>query len=149
MGSGDGTKPESGLNAIEFGKAQTLRTGKKIAILVFGTLLNNAKPVAESLNATLVNMRFVKPLDTSTLLEIAKTHDHIITLEDNAIAGGAGSAVSEYLNLANINSKILHLGYPDTFVEQGTQQEMNNIWGLDSEGIQQSIETHLNDELLI
>lgn len=148
-GSGNGTVAGTDLTVIEFGKSQTIRKGEKTAILVFGSLLINAVNVAESLNATLINMRFVKPLDTATVLEIANTHQNIVTLEDNAIAGGAGSAVTEYLNQANLSNNVLQLGYPDRFVEQGTQQELNQIWGLDSEGIQKAIKTHFNEELLI
>ena len=148
-GSGNGATVGSDLTVIEFGKSQTVREGEKTAILVFGSLLNNAVSAAESLNATLINMRFVKPLDTAAVLAIAKTHENIVTLEDNAIAGGAGSAVTECLNQANLNNNVLQLGYPDRFVEQGTQQELNKIWGLDSAGIQQAIETHFNEELLI
>ena len=148
-GTGSKAAVGSDLTVIDFGKAQIVRQGQKTAILVFGTLLDNAKSVAESLDATLVNMRFVKPLDTTTLLEIARTHDRLVTLEDNAIAGGAGSAVTEYLNQANMSIKVLQLGYPDTFVEQGTQQELNQLWGLDSEGIQNAIAAHFNEELLI
>ena len=148
-GSGDGAAVGSDLTVVDFGKAQIVREGEKTAILVFGTLLNNAKSVAESLNATLVNMRFVKPLDTETVLSIAKTHDRIVTIEDNAIAGGAGSAITEYLNQAGLSTKVLQLGYPDTFVEQGSQEELNSLWGLDSKGIKKAIEIHFNEELLI
>lgn len=148
-GFGSGNLPGKELTGIDFGRAEKIREGKKIALLVFGTLLENAKSVAESLDATLVNMRFVKPLDTAMIEEVASTHRLIVTIEDNAIAGGAGSAVSEYLNENDIDTRVLQLGYPDEFVDQGTQQEMNRLWGLDSEGLQTSIETHLNEELLI
>ena len=94
-------------------------------------------------------MRFAKPLDIDCIRNIAATHDHIITIEDNAIAGGAGSGVAESLLQTKEQRPMLHLGYPDSFVVQGTQKELNAIWGLDSAGILKSITTFLNEELLI
>ncbi|MCK5263472.1 MAG: 1-deoxy-D-xylulose-5-phosphate synthase, partial [Gammaproteobacteria bacterium] len=102
-GSGTGKIPAKTLNAIDFGKAQVCREGEKVALLVFGTLLETARIVADELNATLVNMRFVKPLDETVIKQIAGNHELIVTLEENAIAGGAGSAVSEYLDAQSIN----------------------------------------------
>ena len=148
-GSGTGKIPARTLNAIDFGKAQICREGEKIALLVFGTLLESARIVANELNATLVNMRFVKPLDEKTISQIAQNHELIVTLEENAIAGGAGSAVSEYLDAQSININRLHLGFPDEYVEQGTQQEMLSDWGLDAEGIKQSILSKVNQQLPI
>ena len=97
-GSGTGKIPARTLNALDFGKAQICREGKKVALLVFGTLLESARIVADELNATLVNMRFVKPLDETVIKQIAQNHELVVTIEENAIAGGAGSAVSEYLD---------------------------------------------------
>ena len=145
-GSGNGVDAGNDLSSIEIGKAVIAQKGKKVALLVFGTLFKNAKSAADSLGATLVNMRFVKPLDTGIISEIAKSHEYIITIEDNAIAGGAGSAVAEYLNLSNLNIPVLHLGYPDEYVEQGAQQELNAIWGLDSEGIENAITTYIEQQ---
>ena len=144
-----GKIPAKTLNAIDFGKAQVCREGEKVALLVFGTLLESARIVADELNATLVNMRFVKPLDEAIIDQIAENHELIVTLEENAIAGGAGSAVSEYLDAQSININTLHLGFPDEYVEQGTQQEMLADWGLDAEGIKQSILQKLNQQLPI
>ncbi|MCW8830466.1 MAG: 1-deoxy-D-xylulose-5-phosphate synthase [Gammaproteobacteria bacterium] len=148
-GSGAGKIPAKTLNAIGFGKAQICREGKKIALLVFGTLLETAHKVAKELDATLVNMRFVKPLDEDSISHIAKNHELIVTLEENAIAGGAGSAVSEYLDTQSISIHRLHLGFPDKYVEQGTQQEMLADWGLDADGIRQSILEQVNQQLPI
>lgn len=137
------------LKAIDFGKAQRCRDGKKIALLTFGPLLGAAREVADELEATLVNMRFVKPLDEAMITDIAKTHELIVTIEENAIAGGAGSAVSEYLASQSISINTLHLGFPDKYVEQGGQQEMLSDWGLDSKGLLQSILSHVGHELPI
>jgi len=148
-GSCSGKIPAKTLKAIDFGKAQICREGEKVALLVFGTLLESARIVADELNATLVNMRFVKPLDEATISQIAKDHDLIVTLEENAIAGGAGSAVSEYLDAQSLNIDTLHLGFPDEYVEQGTQQEMLSNWGLDADGIKYSILKRVNQQLPI
>jgi 1-deoxy-D-xylulose-5-phosphate synthase len=148
-GTGVGNTPGKELKAIEFGKAQTCRKGKKIALLVFGPLLQAASKVANELDATLINMRFVKPLDENVIEEAAKTHELIVTIEENAIAGGAGSAVSEYLDSQSINTNTLHLGFPDEYVEQGDQQEMLADWGLDSKGLLNSIRAHIEHELPI
>ena len=148
-GSISGKIPAKTLNAVDFAKAQICREGEKIALLVFGPLLEAARVVADELSATLVNMRFVKPLDEAVIRQIAENHELIVTMEENAIAGGAGSAVSEYLDAQSINICTLHLGFPDEYVEQGTQQEMLADWGLDAKGIKQSIVEHVNQQLPI
>ena len=148
-GSSTGRIPAKTLSAIDFGKAQICRQGKNIALLVFGTLLETAREVANELDATLVNMRFVKPLDEATIRQIAENHELIVTLEENAIAGGAGSSVSEYLDAQSINLPMLHLGFPDDYVVQGTQQEMLADWGLDKDSILKSIRERLNQQLPI
>ena len=128
------------LHALELGKSKLIREGKKIAILNFGTLLPNALKVAEKLNATVVDMRFIKPLDVTRISEIAKTHKLIVTLEENAIQGGAGSAVAEVLHVQQHNVKLLQLGIPDFFVPPGSQAEMLTALKLDEIGIEQQIE---------
>ncbi|MGL4916060.1 MAG: 1-deoxy-D-xylulose-5-phosphate synthase [Aeromonas allosaccharophila] len=133
----------SEMQALELGKGRILREGKGTAILAFGTLLHHAKAAAEALDATLVDMRFVKPMDETLVLSLAASHDHFITIEDNAIMGGAGSAVNELLMRSKKCKPVLNLGLPDRFVEQGTQQEIYALLGLDSAGIQRSIETWL------
>lgn len=148
-GKGPGVSVDNTLRGIEFGKAEVCRQGKQTALLVFGSLLESAREVAETLDATLVNMRFVKPLDEDTLLAIAGSHDTLITLEDNAIAGGAGSAVSECLHAHGFGKNLLQLGFPDEFIEQGASNELLHDWGLDRDGLLQRIQQHLNDELLI
>lgn len=148
-GSGSGKIPARTLSAVDFGKARIEREGKNIALLVFGPLLATARSIAEELDATLVNMRFVKPLDEATISRIAQNHALIVTLEENAVAGGAGSAVSEYLAAQSISIDTLHLGFPDEYVEQGSQTEIMADWGLDAEGIKHSIMSHVNRQLRI
>ena len=116
-----------------------VRQGEKIAILNFGTLLPAALSVAEKLNATVVDMRFVKPIDEARILEMADAHDFIVTLEENAIQGGAGSAVSEVLNSHGKTTTLLQLGLPDIFIPQGTQQEALAEIQLDEKGIEEQI----------
>lgn len=124
---------------LQIGKGKILREGQHIAILNFGTLLPNAKAVAEKLNATLVDMRFVKPLDEALILQLAENHSLLVTLEENAIQGGAGSAVAEVLNSQQKNTALLQLGLPDFFIPQGTQQEILADLKLDIEGIEEQI----------
>ncbi|MEH8117837.1 1-deoxy-D-xylulose-5-phosphate synthase [Aeromonas allosaccharophila] len=135
------TPISSEMQALELGKGRILREGKGTAILAFGTLLHHAKAAAEALDATLVDMRFVKPMDEALVLSLAASHDHFVTIEDNAIMGGAGSAVNELLMRSKQCKPVLNLGLPDRFVEQGTQQEIYALLGLDDAGIQRSIET--------
>ncbi len=131
------------LQELELGKSKLIRQGEKIAILNFGTLLPNALEVAEKLNASVVDMRFVKPLDAARINEIAQTHELIVTLEENAIQGGAGSAVAEVLNYQQHKIGMLQLGLPDYFIPQGTQQEILADLQLDAIGIEQQIKNFL------
>ncbi|WP_421278346.1 1-deoxy-D-xylulose-5-phosphate synthase [Aeromonas veronii] len=133
----------SEMQALALGKGRIIREGKGTAILAFGTLLHHAKAAAEALDATLVDMRFVKPMDEALVLSLAASHDHFVTIEDNAIMGGAGSAVNELLMRSKQCKPVLNLGLPDRFVEQGTQQEIYALLGLDDAGIQRSIESWL------
>ncbi|MFY1027692.1 1-deoxy-D-xylulose-5-phosphate synthase [Actinobacillus seminis] len=131
------------LHSLEIGKSRFVRQGEEIAILNFGTLLPNALHIAKKLNATLVDMRFVKPLDTEQLQFLAKNHRTFVTVEENAVQGGAGSAVAEYLNAQQLEVKLLQLGLPDFFIPQGTQQEILADLQLDAAGIEQQIEKFL------
>ena len=125
---------------------QTTAQWKKIAILNFGHLLDTAKEVSAKLNCTLVDMRFVKPLDKTKINEIAHTHDYIITIEENSVLGGAGSNVSDYLNNElNINKKILNIGLPDKFIEHKSIEEMRHEAALDCEGILNRIQNFIAD----
>ena len=127
------------LEILPIGKSRLIREGQKIAILNFGTLLPSALEAAEKLNATVVDMRFVKPIDIEIINVLAQTHDYLVTLEENAIQGGAGSAVAEVLNSSGKLTALLQLGLPDYFIPQATQQEALKDLGLDSKGIEEKI----------
>ncbi len=120
---------------IQIGKADVVRQGSDIAILAFGTMLDYALEAAESINATVVDMRFVKPLDEALLIELSKTHAQFISIEDNAILGGAGSSVSEFFHQQGVNTSLKILGLPDIFTEQGTQAQLHELYGLDAKAI--------------
>lgn len=113
--------------------------GKRVAILAFGTLLYPALQAGEALDATVVNMRFVKPLDTELLLEMAGSHDLLVTVEEGCVQGGAGSAVAEALSAAGLNTPLMMLGLPDAFVEHGEPAKLLALCGLDAEGIEQAV----------
>lgn len=138
-GSGTGIAAGDDLVTIDIGKAKIVRTGERIAILSFGSTLSAAESVAESLNASLVDMRFIKPLDEALIMQLAQSHDRFVTVEDNAIMGGAGSAVSEFLNKQNIRMDLLQLGLPDTYQEHASREELLAEAGIDSVGIQKAI----------
>src|SRR6185312_16114458 len=138
-GRGPGAKIEKEMRALPVGKAEVRRRGKKLAILGFGALLENARTAADALDATLINMRFVKPLDAELLQELAASHQAFVTVEDNAVAGGAGSAVAEFLAANDIGLPLLNLGLPDVFLEHGSREECLAMAGLDAAGIQKSI----------
>ncbi|MFM1699617.1 1-deoxy-D-xylulose-5-phosphate synthase [Aeromonas salmonicida] len=142
-GSGTGIEVQTEMQVLELGKGRIVRNGKGTAILAFGTLLQQARAAAEALDATLVDMRFVKPMDEALVLSLTASHDQFVTIEDNAIMGGAGSAVNELLMRNKQCKPVLNLGLPDRFVEQGTQEEIYALLGLDSTGIQASIEAWL------
>ena len=124
---------------IEIGQAKIVRDGKNVAILAFGTLLEKCKGVAENLDATLVNMRFVKPLDTKLLQGLAETHKIFITVEDNVVAGGAGSAVSEFVLNNKLGVSVKNLGLPDEFLPHGTREEILSDAGLSAMGIEKAV----------
>jgi 1-deoxy-D-xylulose-5-phosphate synthase len=128
------------MTEIELGKARSIREGSKVAILNFGTLYPEALKAAEELDATLIDMRFVKPMDEQAVLKAAKNHELLVTLEDGAISGGAGSAVQEVLHQHKVLAHTLLLGLPDEFVMQGTQQEMYAELGIDAAGIVKAIQ---------
>ena len=139
-GAGVGVPVQPGLQALPFGKGEVRREGKRIAILAFGTLLYPALQAGEALNATVVNMRWAKPLDTELLAQIAATHDALVTVEEGAIMGGAGSAVLEALQDLQQPKPVLVLGIGDVFTEHGDPVKLLAELGLDAAGIQASIE---------
>ena len=147
-GSGSGAVIQSKMQAIEIGKAQLLRTtqevaGKRVALLAFGSMLAPALQASESINASVVNMRFIKPLDTAMIAELANSHDLLVTIEENALMGGAGAAVLEAMQALNIHMPVLCLGLPDQFIEHGNHETMLAECGLDPSGIVKAIEQKL------
>jgi 1-deoxy-D-xylulose-5-phosphate synthase len=138
-GTGPGVATHHELETLPIGKAELRRRGHGLALLSFGAMLAPAATIAAELDATLVNMRFIKPLDDTLILELAKTHDGFVTLEDNAVAGGAGSAVAECLAAHGITLPILHLGLPDVYLEHGSREEVLSMAGLDLPGIRHAI----------
>jgi 1-deoxy-D-xylulose-5-phosphate synthase len=138
-GSGPGVAVQPSLDTLPIGKAELRRRGRRIAILSFGALLPAAEAAAAELDATLVNMRFVRPLDRELVVELASTHEAFVTLEDNAVLGGAGSAVAELLSFEGLQQPILHLGLPDEYLEHAGREELLAMVGLDAAGILASI----------
>lgn len=145
-GSGAGAIPLASLEGLPYGKGEIRRErkghdthGPRIAILSFGTLLYPALEAAEALDATVVNMRWAKPLDEALLRDVAERHDALVTLEEGAIMGGAGSAVTEALNAMGIVRPVLQLGLPDVFIEHGDPARLLALQGLDADGIERSI----------
>ena len=138
-GTGPGVALRKELDTLPLGKAELRRRGRRLALLSFGAMLAPAVEIAAELDATLVNMRFVKPLDEAMILELAKTHEAFVTLEDNAIAGGAGSGVAECLAAHGVTLPILHLGLPDVYLEHGSREEVLTMAGLDLPGIRNAI----------
>ncbi len=138
-GAGAGVAVEPGLRGLPFGKGEVRRQGRGVAILAFGTLLTAALQAAERLNATVVNMRWAKPLDTELLLAIAQQHEALVTVEEGAIMGGSGSAVGEALNAAAVVKPLLQLGLRDEFIEHGDHAALLALQGLDAAGIEASV----------
>ena len=138
-GAGVGAVQQKGLEGLPFGKGEIRRQGKGIAILAFGTLLHPALEAAQALGATVVNMRWAKPLDTELLLEVARGHQALVTVEEGCTMGGAGSAVLEALAAAEITLPVLQLGLDDTFIEHGDPAHLLTLQGLDAAGIKTSI----------
>ena len=138
-GSGVGVAPLEGLEGLPYGRGEVRREGRRVAILAFGTLLYPALQAAERLDATVANMRWAKPLDTELLLRLARTHEALVTVEEGAVMGGAGSAVCEALNAAGVTLPVLQLGLPDVFIEHGDPARLLALQGLDAAGIEGSI----------
>jgi 1-deoxy-D-xylulose-5-phosphate synthase len=142
-GVGPGVDITKTFDTIKIGKSMKIRDGKQVSLLAFGSLVSPALEVAEELNATVINMRFVKPLDKSMVIDIALSHAVIVTLEENVIQGGAGSAINEFINEQSLDVNVLNIGLPDTNIEHGTREELLQEAGLDSKSISQTITTHL------
>jgi 1-deoxy-D-xylulose-5-phosphate synthase len=138
-GSGAGVAVQPTLDTLPWGQGEVRRRGERIAILAFGTLLYPALAAGENINATVANMRFVKPLDVALVTDLARSHDAIVTVEEGCLMGGAGSAVQEALHAARIDVPVLSLGLPDEFIEHGDPAKLLSLCGLDAAGIEQSI----------
>ena len=143
-GAGIGAVVETELSSIEMGKGEIRRQGKGVVILAFGTMLAPSLQAAETLDATVANMRFIKPLDTALVAELAASHDLLVTIEEGSIMGGAGSAVTEALSAAGIVKPILQLGLPDKFIDHGDATQLLAQCGLDAAGITASVNQRLN-----
>ncbi len=138
-GTGPGVPVEEQMHALEIGRAEVRREGRDIALLAFGATVAAAEEAGRELNATVVNMRFVKPLDEALLMDMARRHPLLVTIEDQVIAGGAGSAVSECFAHHGVQATVRHLGLPDAFVEHGSRDEQLSLAGLDAAGILRSV----------
>ncbi len=145
-GGGPGVMETEALETLTIGKGEVVRRGEDIAILAFGSMVAVARQVAESLNATVANMRFIKPLDEALVKELASSHQLLVSIEENMVQGGAGSAVAEYLNHAGVDHRLLQLGLPDRFIEQATQQQQLQEAGLDMQGIERQIRAALDQQ---
>jgi len=142
-GTGPGVEPDPGLDPLPVGRGRVCREGRRIAILAFGSLLAQALAAAETLDATGADMRFVKPLDEDLVLDLAARHELLVTVEENAVAGGAGSGAGELLARWGVVRPLLHLGLPDRFVEHGDHATLLARCGLDAAGIATGIEAAL------
>jgi 1-deoxy-D-xylulose-5-phosphate synthase len=144
-GKGPGVAVDKTMRALSLGKAERRLSGRRIALLAWGSLVAPAVTAGQALGATVINMRFVKPLDEALISELAQTHDVLVTLEENVIAGGAGSAVNDYLQRQRLLLPVLNIGLPDRFVEQGSREELLSLCGLDARGILQQIQAFCED----
>ena len=147
-GTGPNSEISTDLETLPVGKGEVCRKGKNIAILSFGSVLAEGLEVAEKLDATIANMRFIKPLDEALLLQLASEYDVLVTLEDNAVMGGAGSAVNEFLLKQQCQNRILNLGLPDIFMEHASREQILDNAGLSTSGILRAIEDFLDTEEL-
>jgi len=142
-GTGPGARIETSMQPVPIGKADVVKQGSGVAILAFGSSLEPCVEVAERIGATLVNMRFVKPLDADTIFEMAGSHSLLVTAEENAVSGGAGSGVNELLAAAGISVNILNIGIPDRFIEHGSRDDCLQMAGLDMNGILEQVNQRL------
>ncbi len=139
-GKGPGMSVSSDFTELEIGKAEVRHQGGRIVILAWGSMVTPALEAGKQLGATVVNMRFIKPIDATMILDMAKTHDVIVTIEENVLAGGVGSAINEFLQAQKILMPVLNIALPDEFIEQGTREELLTECGLDTQGILNNIE---------
>jgi 1-deoxy-D-xylulose-5-phosphate synthase len=138
-GGGTGTVPEMNLDTLPVGKGEIRRTGQGIALLAFGSLVPAALAAGEELDATVANMRFVKPLDVDLIVELAGNHSLLVSIEENAVIGGAGSEIERVLAERGMKVKFLRLGLPDRFIDHGEQNQLLAELGLDKNGIVRAV----------
>ena len=148
-GTGTGASVEHDMKAIPLGEAVHCRHGENIAILSFGSMCTAAMEAAEKINATVVNMRFIKPLDDKTVCQVAQSHQRIVTIEDNSVMGGAGSAVLECLQANRLNNSVLQLGIPDKYIQHKSREDMLTECLLDADGILKRIQQHWHTPLVV
>jgi 1-deoxy-D-xylulose-5-phosphate synthase len=141
-GKGPGVSLETELSALPIGKAKVVREGSGIAILAFGTMLEAARQAANKFNATLVNMRFIKPLDEALITRLAASHELLVSIEENSVLGGAGSAVAEFLNNHGIHTPLVQHGLPDQYIEHATREEQLAQCQLDPDGIENYLQKY-------
>jgi 1-deoxy-D-xylulose-5-phosphate synthase len=145
-GQGPGVPLVAEMSALPVGKAEVRREGRSgLLLLAFGTMVAPCVALAEKLDATLVNMRFVKPLDAELACRLARTHSCVITLEENVIAGGAGGAVAECLSAQGIAACVHHIGIPDQFIEHGSREDCLGVAGLDAAGVEKQVQRIWSD----
>jgi 1-deoxy-D-xylulose-5-phosphate synthase len=142
-GSGPGVAVEPGLGTLPTGKGEVRRQGKRVALLAFGSMLAPALKAAETLDATVANMRFVKPLDAELVVQLANSHDLLVTIEENTLIGGAGAEVARALESAGMHTSLLRLGLPDRFIDHGDSTLLLAEAGLDAAGIVSSVTARL------
>lgn len=142
-GKGTGASSPSKHEKLDIGKGILRRKGEKIALLAFGSMVAASNEAGEKLNATVADMRFVKPIDETLISELAKSNDLLVTLEENSLMGGAGSAVNEFVMNKNFKVSVLNIGLPDAFLEHGQASDMLAEIGLDADGIIKKIQTKL------
>jgi 1-deoxy-D-xylulose-5-phosphate synthase len=142
-GIGTGVAPQKDMQALPVGRGEIRRSGEKVALLAFGSMLRPCLEAGEELNATVVNMRFVKPLDDDLIMSLAANHELLVTVEENTVLGGAGSAVLESLESRGFTTPVLQLGLPDIFIDQGDPSQMLADCGLDKAGIARSVRSRL------
>jgi 1-deoxy-D-xylulose-5-phosphate synthase len=138
-GSGPGVPIQSQMASLPIGKAELKRVGQGVAILAFGSMVSACQPLAETHDMTLANMRFIKPLDERTVLDMARQHDALVTVEENVVAGGAGSAINELLAAADVHIPVLNIGIPDRFIEHGSREDCLVSAGLDRASLEQRV----------
>lgn len=145
-GAGPGTIPETSLDILQVGKGEIRRQGKDVALLAFGSLLSSALAAGDELDATVANMRFIKPLDVELIVELARNHSLLVSIEENAVIGGAGSEIERVLIEQGLNTRLIRLGLPDRFIDHGDQSLLLAELGLDKDGILRTVRTHTTQQ---